>query len=151
MRRLPLSESKIVDGRLRGHDADSGIQILLLLSLVVWLINPMPAHALAPELENRARMLGNEIRCAVCEAQSVNDSDATMAADFRSLIRERIAAGDTDQQVRDYLAQRYGDYILLRPPVQANTLALWLLPLAILAGAGLFVLAVIRARGRRSS
>ena len=126
-------------------------KLVLFLMAISALILPVTSHALTADQESRARMLGGEIRCAVCEAQSVNDSDATMAADFRRLIRERIAAGDSDQQVRDYLAKRYGDYILLRPPVQANTLLLWLLPVGILAVAGLFVLVLIRARSRRSS
>lgn len=101
--------------------------------------------------EARARALGNEIRCAVCAAQSINDSDATMAADFRRLVRERIAAGDSDQQIRDYLAARYGDYILLRPPLRPATWLLWLLPAMIVVGAGFGVVRLIRARGRRSA
>ena len=76
----------------------------------------------------------------VCQNQSIDDSDAALAHDLRIILRERIAAGDTDKQAIDFLVKRYGSFVLLRPPLQADTLALWLGPLAVLAlgGAGVF-------------
>ena len=90
-----------------------------------------------PALERRARALMQEIRCVVCQSQSIGESDAMIAADMRRLIRERIEAGDSDRQILDYLASRYGDFVLFRPPFRIETLVLWLGPFAALAlGAG---------------
>ncbi len=93
-----------------------------------------------PAQEARARALSRELRCVVCQNQSIDDSDAALAHDLRIILRERIAAGDTDKQAVDFLVRRYGSFVLLRPPLQADTLALWLGPLAVLAlgGAGVF-------------
>jgi len=85
-----------------------------------------------PKLEARARALSQELRCLVCQNQSIDDSAAPLAHDLRVILRERLAAGDTDRQAVDYLVRRYGDFVLLRPPFQADTWALWLGP----AGAG---------------
>jgi cytochrome c-type biogenesis protein CcmH len=93
-----------------------------------------------PALEARARELGQELRCLVCQNQSIDDSDADLAADIRRLVRERLVAGDTDQQVRDYMVARYGDFVLLKPPVRASTWLLWGGPfIVLLIGAGLIV------------
>jgi cytochrome c-type biogenesis protein CcmH len=90
-----------------------------------------------PVLEARARTISAELRCMVCQNQSIDDSDADLAHDLRVLVRERITAGDTDAQVRQYLVNRYGDYILLQPPLKSSTLLLWLGPvLLLLAAAG---------------
>ena len=89
-----------------------------------------------PAQEQRARALGRELRCLVCQNQSIDDSDADLARDLRRLVRERIEAGDSDREIIAYLAARYGDFILLRPPVTPATLALWLAPAIILAIAG---------------
>ncbi len=108
------------------------ILIALMLSLGV-------AHAVEPDemlkdplLEARARAVTQELRCVVCQNQSVDDSDAPLARDIRILVRERITKGDTDAQARDYIVARYGNYVLLRPPLQGDTLVLWLGPLALL-------------------
>ncbi|MFO1035397.1 MAG: cytochrome c-type biogenesis protein [Geminicoccaceae bacterium] len=91
-----------------------------------------------PALEARARELGQELRCLVCQNQSIDDSDADLAADIRQLVRERLVAGDTDQQVRDYMVARYGDFVLLKPPVRASTWLLWAGPfIVLLIGAAL--------------
>jgi len=87
--------------------------------------------------------VGSELRCLVCQNQSVDDSNADLAHDIRVLIRERISAGDTDQQVIQFMVHRYGDFILLKPPVKADTYVLWFGPFALLAlgalGAGLYL------------
>jgi cytochrome c-type biogenesis protein CcmH len=88
-----------------------------------------------PALEARARTLSAELRCMVCQNQSIDDSDAPLARDIRLLIRERIAKGETNNAVRSYLVSRYGDFILLKPPFKLETLLLWLsAPLTLLAG-----------------
>jgi cytochrome c-type biogenesis protein CcmH len=83
-----------------------------------------------PALEARARAISKDIRCLVCQNQSIDDSDAELARDLRLIVRERLEAGDDDRQVRDYLVARYGDFVLLDPPVKLETYALWFGPLA---------------------
>jgi cytochrome c-type biogenesis protein CcmH len=88
-----------------------------------------------PALEARARALSSELRCMVCQNQSIDDSDAPLARDIRLLIRKRIAEGQSNDAVRTYLVSRYGDFILLRPPLKLETLLLWLsAPLTLCAG-----------------
>ena len=104
-----------------------------------------PARAVTPDeqladprLEARARAVSQELRCVVCQNQSIDESEAPLAHDLRVILRERIAAGDTDDQAKAYLVKRYGSFVLLKPPFEPATWALWLGPLAILAigGAG---------------
>jgi len=90
-----------------------------------------------PAKEARARDLSRELRCMVCQNQSIDDSDAPLARDLRLLVRERIAAGDSDTQVIDFLVARYGEFVLLKPRVNQHTLVLWLLPPLALAGGGM--------------
>jgi cytochrome c-type biogenesis protein CcmH len=90
-----------------------------------------------PAKEARARDLSRELRCMVCQNQSIDDSEAPLARDLRLLVRERIAAGDSDNQVMDFLVARYGEFVLLKPRVNQHTLVLWLLPPLALAGGGL--------------
>ena len=98
-------------------------------------------------LEARARSLGQELRCLVCQNQSIDDSDAELARDLRRLVRERLQAGDSDAAVKSYLVARYGEFILLKPPLVPSTWLLWFGPLAILlAGAGLVVTVLRRQR-----
>jgi cytochrome c-type biogenesis protein CcmH len=106
-----------------------------------------PARAVQPDemlpdpaLEGRARTLSRELRCMVCQNQSIDDSDAPLARDLRVLVRERLKAGDDDKQVLDFLTARYGDFVLLKPRVTWETAALWGTPAAllILGGFGLF-------------
>jgi cytochrome c-type biogenesis protein CcmH len=91
-----------------------------------------PAHAVRPDemladpaLEARAREVGRDLRCLVCRNQSIDDSDADLAHDLRVLVRERLKAGDSDDQVIAYVRARYGDFVLLRPPLEIGTLLLW--------------------------
>jgi cytochrome c-type biogenesis protein CcmH len=115
-----------------------------------------PVHAVTPDeilkdpaLEARARHLSQELRCMVCQNQSIDDSDAQLAHDLRVLVRERLSAGDSDKQVLDFLVARYGDFVLLRPPLQIDTLLLWgLPPAALLAG---LVALMIMARRRKTA
>jgi cytochrome c-type biogenesis protein CcmH len=96
-----------------------------------------------PALEARARALMREIRCVVCQSQSIDESDADIAANLRNIVREQIAAGKSDGEIRDYLTVRYGDFVLLKPPFNRTTLVLWLSPfvLALIAlGAGFMAL-----------
>ena len=102
------------------------------------------AHAVQPDeimsdpvREARARDLSRELRCMVCQNQSIDDSDAPLARDLRLLVRERIASGDGDAQVMDFLVARYGEFVLLKPRVNKHTLVLWLLPPLALTGGGL--------------
>jgi cytochrome c-type biogenesis protein CcmH len=103
-----------------------------------------------PKLEARARAVSRELRCVVCQNQSIDDSAAPLAHDLRVILRERLAAGDTDQQAKAYLVARYGDFVLLRPPFQPDTWALWLGPLAVLAAGGAGAALYIRSRARAS-
>ncbi len=84
-----------------------------------------------PAQEARARALSAEIRCLVCQNQSIDDSDATLARDLRLLVREQIKEGKTDQGIRDFLVERYGDFVLLNPPMKASTWLLWFGPLIV--------------------
>jgi cytochrome c-type biogenesis protein CcmH len=86
-----------------------------------------------PKLEARARHIGAELRCLVCQNQSIDDSEAPLAGDLRVLLRERLAAGDTDQQARDFIVARYGTFVLLKPPFDAETAAIWISPFLALA------------------
>jgi cytochrome c-type biogenesis protein CcmH len=90
-----------------------------------------------PVREARARDLSRELRCMVCQNQSIDDSEAPLARDLRLLVRERIAAGDSDAQVLDFLVARYGEFVLLKPRLAPHTYLLWLLPPLALAGGGL--------------
>ena len=100
-----------------------------------------------PTQEARARHLSQELRCMVCQNQSIDDSEAPLAHDLRVLVRQRIEAGDSDKQVLDFLVARYGEFVLLKPPVELHTLLLWGLPPLVLLGGmiALFVLARRRA------
>ena len=97
-----------------------------------------------PAQEARAVRLMGEFRCLVCQNESIEDSDADLAADLRSIVRDRVRAGDTDAQVKAYLVARYGNWILLKPPFDARTAILWVGPFVLLIGGALFL--VIRAR-----
>lgn len=88
-----------------------------------------------PVLEARAREIGKGLRCLVCQNQSIDDSDADLARDLRLIVRQRLVAGDGDDKVVGYVVERYGDYVLMRPPVNVRTYALWFGPPLIFAGA----------------
>ena len=99
-----------------------------------------------PGLEARAREIGQELRCVICQNQSIDDSNADVARDLRRIVRERLVAGDSDDQVMAFVTERYGDYVRLRPPFRADTLILWLGPAALLL-AGIAAVVLRRRRG----
>jgi cytochrome c-type biogenesis protein CcmH len=116
---------------------------------------PLAAHAVQPDeilkdpvLEARARDLSAGLRCLVCQNQSIDDSNAELARDIRVLVRERLVAGDSDSQIRDFLVQRYGAFILLKPPFETGTLLLWGTPFLVLILGGAAILVAAR-RGKR--
>ncbi len=118
--------------------------LLLLLLLLAALLAPVARAATTPDevladpaLEQRARALSKQLRCLVCQNQSIDDSDADLADDLRRLVRERLVAGDSDQQIVAFLTARYGDFVLLKPPVEPATWGLWFGPaLLLVIGAG---------------
>ena len=101
-----------------------------------------------PELERRARALAKELRCLVCQNQSIDDSDADLARDLRGLVRERLLAGDSDDALIAFVSERYGDFVLLRPPVKPSTWGLWYGPPALALLAGIAMVAYVRSRRR---
>ena len=108
---------------------------------------PSPDALPNPQQEARAVALQKELRCVVCQGESLDESGAPLAADLRRLIRARIVAGDSDEAVKHYLIARYGDFILMKPPLATDTYLLWFGPLGILAlGGGIVALTVFRAR-----
>jgi len=126
-----------------------------LFALLAALMIPTAALAVTPDemlkdpvLEARARELSRELRCMVCQNQSIDDSEASLAKDLRLLVRERLTKGDSDQQVLDFLVARYGAFVLLKPPFEWQTLLLWGLPPAVLL-AGLIGL-IMMARRRQT-
>jgi cytochrome c-type biogenesis protein CcmH len=107
-----------------------------------------PDEVLAdPVLEQRARALAKQLRCLVCQNQSIDDSDADLARDLRQIVRERLVAGDGDQEIIAFLTARYGDFVLLKPPVKPATWGLWFGPLAVLLIAAGGVAIYLRRRG----
>jgi cytochrome c-type biogenesis protein CcmH len=112
-------------------------------TLIFLMLATQLAHAVQPDeilpdatLEARARTISRDLRCLVCQNQSIDDSDADMARDLRILVRERIKAGDTDQQVMQHITDRFGNFVRLEPPVNGATLVLWLAPFLVLALGG---------------
>ena len=123
----------------------------LVLLLLVW---AMPAAAVDPgemladpALEARARDISKDLRCLVCQNQSIDDSDAQLARDLRVLVRQRLTAGSSNEEVVDYVVSRYGDFVLLKPPFKLSTYALWIGPAVIFAGGLLAVVVFYRRRG----
>jgi cytochrome c-type biogenesis protein CcmH len=107
---------------------------------------PAPGTLADPAQEARARALQKELRCMVCQGESIDESNAPLAADLRALIREHIKAGESDAAIKRYLVARYGDFILMQPPFDANTYALWLTPFVVLiVAAGVAIWVVRRA------
>jgi len=114
-----------------------------LLAILAFLVAVQPAFALTPDeqlkdpaLEARARVISAQLRCLVCQNQSIDDSEAPLAKDLRTLVREQITAGKSDEQVLDYVVERYGQYVLLKPRFEPETLILWGTPFAVLLIAG---------------
>ncbi len=145
----PSREIDFTNSRL--HDFTK-VGCALRVTLVALIIALSPAHAVEPGemlkdpvLEARARRLSQELRCVVCQNQSIDDSNAPLAHDLRVIVRERLAAGETDAQVLAFVEARYGEFVLLRPRFKPQTLILWSTPLLLLAGAAAYL---VRARRR---
>jgi len=129
------------------------VRSLRALFLALMTLASLPALAVTPAemlddpvLEARARALSAELRCLVCQNQSIDASDAQFARDIRAVLRERLLAGDTDGQALDFLVARYGQFILLKPPLNASTIVLWVAPPLLLVGGAILAVAVIRRR-----
>jgi cytochrome c-type biogenesis protein CcmH len=141
--------------RMQGQRRSSA---LLALGFLAAIAAAHPAIAVQPDevlkdpvLEARARALSRDLRCMVCQNQSIDDSEAPLARDIRLLVRERLTAGDTDPQVVDFLVARYGEFVLLKPRFAWHTALLWLTPVAgLLAGAIAILAALRRQRSARS-
>jgi cytochrome c-type biogenesis protein CcmH len=112
---------------------------------------PAPGTLPDPAQEARARALQKELRCMVCQGESIDESNAPLAADLRLLVRDHIKAGETDDQIKQFLVARYGDFILMQPPFDAATYALWLTPFVVLILFGGIAISVVRrSRPKRS-
>jgi len=126
------------------------VKPFMIVVAVVCLKVSSACAAVDPAIEARARILGDELRCVVCQSSSINDSQADMARDMRQLVRDKIEAGWSDQQILNYMQKRYGDFILLRPPLQANTWILWLAPwLFGLLAAGIGIMTATKRQRRK--
>ena len=130
----------------------------LIVIVVMLVLAPKVCLAVQPDeimsdakQEERARALSQQLRCMVCQNQSIDDSDAPLARDLRLLVRERIAHGDSDAQVIDFLVARYGPFVLLKPPFNPHTVLLWLLPPLALAGGAIALVLYARRRGGDTS
>ena len=129
------------------------MKVLHAAALAISLLAPSASWAVQPDemltnpvLEARARALSKNLRCMVCQNELIDDSEAPLAHDLRVLVRERIKAGDSDQQVLDFLVARYGEFVLLKPPLSWHTVALWGLPPAALLIGALVIIADLRRR-----
>lgn len=122
------------------------VALVLVLSATAFALEPSDRLS-DPALEARAHAIASEVRCLVCQNQSIEESEADLARQLRRIVRERVAAGDSDAEVRQYLVDRYGEFVLLRPVVGWHTILLWAAaPLLLLIGVGMLV---FKARARR--
>jgi cytochrome c-type biogenesis protein CcmH len=134
------------------------MKLLRLALIALALLTPARAFAVQPDevladpgLETRARALSKELRCLVCQNQSIDDSAAPLARDLRVLVRERLTGGDSDQQVLDFLVARYGEFVLLKPRFAWHNALLWFGPPGVLIGGALVLLVTARRRNRTGS
>ena len=132
----------------------NAVKYLHALALLIALLGSSPLWAVQPDemlsdptLEARARALSKELRCMVCQNESIDESDAPLAHDLRVLVRERIKAGDSDAQIINFLVARYGEFVLLKPPLSWHTVALWGMPPAVLLIGIVMLIVVVRRRG----
>lgn len=133
----------------------SRIVAVIALALMLTAHAAAPAFAVLPDevlddpaLEARARAISVNLRCLVCQNQSIDDSNADLARDLRVLVRERLVVGDSDEQVIDYIVSRYGEFVLLKPRLSLHNLVLWIAPFGFLVGGGAAILFALRGRRR---
>ncbi|MCO6418209.1 cytochrome c-type biogenesis protein CcmH [Siccirubricoccus sp. KC 17139] len=162
---MPPSGGKLSSGSTLGSETHTGVRggvpslagvrgqrprsyalvaLLLLASPALAAVGDPAEQLRDPALEEKAREIGRELRCMVCQNQSIEDSDADLARDLRRIVREQVAAGRSEREVVAYLHDRYGDYVLLRPPLKPETVLLWATPAIALAGGVALVLAMRR-------
>ena len=128
---------------------------LLLLMPVTVQAQPAPPAPIAvmkfsdPAMEERARNLQRQLRCLVCQGESIDESRAPLAADLRQLVREHMTAGETDEQIKSYLVARFGNFVLMKPPLESDTWLLWLGPFLVLGAAGAVAWVTIKKASRR--
>jgi cytochrome c-type biogenesis protein CcmH len=127
-----------------------GLLVVLAPGLAAAAEAPSQERLASPAEETRAHDLQREFRCLVCQGQSLDESEAPLAADLRHLIRERIRAGDSDAKIERYLVGRYGEFILMRPPIEPSTYALWAAPVILLLVALAIALTVIKRAEKRA-
>lgn len=127
----------------------------LLCTLLLMIFLPVAAFAVQPDevladpaLEARARSISQQLRCLVCQGEDIDESAAGLARDLRLLVRERLVKGDSDEQVLEFVRGRYGDYVLMKPPLAPRTWLLWLTPVLVLLAGSLAVLRMMRPRRR---
>jgi len=138
--------------RRRAWSTWSNVLVALALCAAQSAVAVQPDEILKdPALESRARALSRELRCMVCQNQSIDDSDAPLARDLRLLVRERLTSGDSDSQVVDFLVARYGEFVLLKPRLAWHNAVLWLTPAAALVAGAVAMLVAIRRRRAASS
>jgi cytochrome c-type biogenesis protein CcmH len=134
--------------------------VLLLMALAATADIPLARAAAAapiaetfsnPATEARARNLQRQLRCLVCQGESIDESGSPFADDVRHLVRQQIADGKSDQQIQDFLVARYGDFILMKPPVQPNTWLLWLAPFLVLGAGGVVAARVVKKASARGA
>jgi cytochrome c-type biogenesis protein CcmH len=124
--------------------------LILLLLMGPALAMPTADTFTNPQTEARARNLQRQLRCPVCQGESIDESGSSLAADLRHLVRAQIAEGKSDAQIEDYLVARYGDFILMKPPLQSDTWLLWLAPFAVLGLSGGVAWVTVKKAARRS-
>jgi len=122
----------------------------LCASAAAWAVEPKEMLK-DPALEARAREVSQQLRCVQCQNETIDESHAEIARDMRVLVRERITAGDSNQQIVDYMRSRYGDYVLLKPRFMTSTLVLWIGPFLILVIGGLIVVSRLKQRGQAAA
>jgi len=125
------------------YAALSALTLAVLVATTSYAVEPDEMLA-SPALEERARIISQDLKCVVCQNETIDESNASLAQDMRRLVRQRVLAGDSNQAVLDYMVDRYGDFVLLRPRVTGQTLLLWFGPFALLLLGGLIVARYIR-------
>jgi cytochrome c-type biogenesis protein CcmH len=123
-------------------------------TIIAFLLMMVPALAAVPDsfsdpaMEARARHLQRQLRCLICQGESIDESGSSFAIDVRRLVREQMAEGKSDKQIQDFLVARYGNFILMKPPLEADTWLLWLAPFAVLGAAGAVAWITIKKAGQ---